>query len=160
MRANKLIVRSGTNSPTPALNLYHALIKWNLIPYETIRKHFVIYSLELYSSSHFIVCTCLKLLISHIYWSVSRYSDWLQAGRPRGRSSSPGSGKNFFFPTSFRPCSGAHSASYPMGIGGSFPWGKATRAWSWPLISYSCRGQENVDLHPHSPIRRHGVVLN
>jgi hypothetical protein len=28
---------------------------------------------------------------------LSRYSDWLQAGRPRGRSSSPGGGKNFHF---------------------------------------------------------------
>jgi hypothetical protein len=27
----------------------------------------------------------------------SRYSDWLQAGRPRGRSSSPGKVKHFLF---------------------------------------------------------------
>jgi hypothetical protein len=31
--------------------------------------------------------------------------------------------------------SGAHLASYTMGIGGSFPGGKAAGAWSWPLIS-------------------------
>jgi hypothetical protein len=31
--------------------------------------------------------------------------------------------------------SGAHPPSYPMGIRGSFPGGKATGAWSWPLIS-------------------------
>jgi hypothetical protein len=33
----------------------------------------------------------------------------------------------------------AHPASYPMGTGGSFPGGKAARAWSWPLISIQCR---------------------
>jgi hypothetical protein len=36
----------------------------------------------------------------------SRYSDWLRAGRQRGRSSSPGKGKNFYFSTMFRPALG------------------------------------------------------
>jgi hypothetical protein len=31
--------------------------------------------------------------------------------------------------------------------GGSFPGGKAAGAWSWPLTSNYCRGQENVDLY-------------
>jgi hypothetical protein len=31
--------------------------------------------------------------------------------------------------------SGAHPASYPMGTRGSFPGGKATGSWSWPLTS-------------------------
>jgi hypothetical protein len=31
--------------------------------------------------------------------------------------------------------SGTHPSSYPMGTGGSFPEGKAARAWSWPLTS-------------------------
>jgi len=31
--------------------------------------------------------------------------------------------------------SGAHPASYPMGIRSSFPWSKAAGAWSWPLTS-------------------------
>jgi len=31
--------------------------------------------------------------------------------------------------------SGAHPASYPLGTGMSFPWGKAAGAWSWPLTS-------------------------
>jgi hypothetical protein len=30
---------------------------------------------------------------------------------------------------------GAHPASYPMSTGGSFPGGKATGLWSWPLTS-------------------------
>jgi len=29
--------------------------------------------------------------------------------------------------------SGAYTASYPMGIGGSFLGNKAAGAWSWPL---------------------------
>jgi hypothetical protein len=36
----------------------------------------------------------------------SRYSDWLRAGRPRGRSSSPGRVKNFLFSTLSRPVLG------------------------------------------------------
>jgi hypothetical protein len=46
--------------------------------------------------------------------------------------------------------SGAHPASYPMGNRGSFPGGKATGAWSWPLTSIYCRGQECVELYLHS----------
>jgi hypothetical protein len=54
-------------------------------------------------------------------------SDWLRDGRPRVLSSSPGRVKNFLG----RPTdTGAHAASYPMGIGGSFPGGKAAGAWS------------------------------
>jgi hypothetical protein len=36
----------------------------------------------------------------------SRYSDWLRAGRPNGRSSSPGRGENFHFSTSSRSALG------------------------------------------------------
>jgi hypothetical protein len=38
-----------------------------------------------------------------------------------------------------------------MGTGDSFPGGKAAGAWSWPLTSKKCRGEENVDLYIHSP---------
>jgi hypothetical protein len=41
--------------------------------------------------------------------------------------------------------------SYPVGTGGSFPRGKAAGAWSWPLTSIWCRGQEWVELYFHSP---------
>jgi hypothetical protein len=37
----------------------------------------------------------------------SLYSVWLQAGRPKGRSSSPDSVKNFLFSTSSRPALGS-----------------------------------------------------
>jgi hypothetical protein len=41
----------------------------------------------------------------------SRYNDWLRAGRPRGRSSSPGGGKNFLSPASSRPALGPPNLS-------------------------------------------------
>jgi molybdopterin biosynthesis enzyme len=63
----------------------------------------------------------------------SQYSDWLQAGRLRGRSSSPSRVKNFLHVAQTR--SGAHPTSYPMDTGGSFSGGKAAGAWSWPLTS-------------------------
>jgi hypothetical protein len=40
----------------------------------------------------------------------SRYSDWLRARRPRGRSSSPGEVKNFLFSMSSRPALGSTQA--------------------------------------------------
>jgi hypothetical protein len=60
---------------------------------------------------------------------------WLRAGRPRGRSSSPGRVKNFIFLHVVQTGSGAHRASYRMCTGGPFPGGKAVGAWSWPLTS-------------------------
>jgi hypothetical protein len=51
----------------------------------------------------------------------SRYSGWQRAWRPKGRSSSTGSG--------------AHPASYLMGNGHSLSGGKATGLWSWLLAS-------------------------
>jgi hypothetical protein len=57
-------------------------------------------------------------------------------------------------------CPGAHPAFHPVGIGSSFPGGKATGAGSWPLTSKQCQGQEYMDLYIHSPIHLRGVVLN
>jgi hypothetical protein len=51
----------------------------------------------------------------------SRYAEWLGAGWPGGRSSSPGKGKTFLTPHVVQTGSGAHSASYPMGTGGFYP---------------------------------------
>jgi hypothetical protein len=66
----------------------------------------------------------------------SRDSDWLRAGRPRGRSSSPCKIKNFLFSTSSRP---ALEPTQPpiqwVPGGGTLPGGKAAGAWSWPLTS-------------------------
>jgi hypothetical protein len=50
--------------------------------------------------------------------------------------------------------------SPPNLLSNGYPGGKAAEAWSWPLTSNYCRGQENVDLYIHTPIHLHGVVLN
>jgi hypothetical protein len=89
----------------------------------------------------------------------SRYSDWLRAGRPRGRSSIFGVVKNVHFSLSCRPALGPTKPPIQW-VPGSFPGGKVAVAWSWPLTSNYCRGQENVDLYMHSLICLHGVVLN
>jgi hypothetical protein len=49
----------------------------------------------------------------------SRYSDWLLAGRLRGRSSSPGRVKNFL--QIVQTASAVHPTSYPMGAGDILP---------------------------------------
>jgi hypothetical protein len=60
----------------------------------------------------------------------SRYSDWLRAGLPRVRSSSPSIVKTFY---SVHTSSTGNPASYPLVTGGSFPRGKASVACNWPL---------------------------
>jgi hypothetical protein len=47
---------------------------------------------------------------------------------------------------------GVHPTSYPMGNGGSFPWGKAAGAWNWPLTSNSNTFTPSICFH--------GVVFN
>jgi hypothetical protein len=64
-----------------------------------------------------------------------RDGDRLRAGRPRGRSSSPGKVKNFLFSTLPRPALGSTQPPIQWVPGGSFPEGKAAGAWSWPLTS-------------------------
>jgi hypothetical protein len=98
-----------------------------------------------------------NLLCDDEFFKRSRYSDWPRAGRPRARNLSPGRGKNFLHIV--QTGSVAHSASCPMGKGGSFPVAKAAGAWSWPLASSYSRDQENMDLYIRPPIRLNGVVL-
>jgi hypothetical protein len=54
----------------------------------------------------------------HLLGKRSRCSDWLRAGRLRGRSSSPG---RVSFLHVVQTGSGAHQASHTKGTGGSFP---------------------------------------
>jgi hypothetical protein len=51
-------------------------------------------------------------------------------------------GQDFSLFHSVQTNSGAHPASYPVGLGGSFPGEKAAETWRWPLTSIYCRGQE------------------
>jgi hypothetical protein len=66
---------------------------------------------------------------------VIRDSDWLRAGRPKGRSSSPGTVKIFLFSTSLRQALEPTQTSHPKGSWSSFPGGKAAEPWSWSLTS-------------------------
>jgi hypothetical protein len=63
----------------------------------------------------------LRFILQFILTSHSRYSDWLQAGRARGRSSGLGRGKIFLFTTLSSPVLGSHPGSYTMGNGDVSP---------------------------------------
>jgi hypothetical protein len=58
---------------------------------------------------------------------------------------------NFSLGHSAQTGSQAHPSSYTMGSGGSFLGDEASGAWSWPLTSVWCRGQEYVELHLYTP---------
>jgi hypothetical protein len=92
-------------------------------------------------------------------WRI-QYSDWLRAGRPRCRSSSPGGGKILLPSTLSRPVLEPTKAFYPMCTVGSFAGGKTIGAWRWLLTSNLCWGLEYVDVYIHSPIHLHDIVLN
>jgi hypothetical protein len=69
-------------------------------------------------------------MLRPVYLQISRYSDWLRVGRQRGRSSSPGTVKNFLFSTSSRSVLGPTQPPIQWVPGGSYP-----GAWRWPLTS-------------------------
>jgi hypothetical protein len=51
----------------------------------------------------------------------NQYSNWLQAGRPRGLSSSPGRVKNYLFSALSRPVLGPTQPSIQWVLGALFP---------------------------------------
>jgi hypothetical protein len=55
---------------------------------------------------------------------IARYSDWLRAGRPWSRSSSPGEGKNFHFSVSSRPVLRSTQPPIQWVTRGNFPGSK------------------------------------
>jgi hypothetical protein len=75
---------------------------------------------------------------------LSRYSDWLRAGRSGDRIPV---GTRFSAPVQTGP--GAHPASSTMGTGSSG--GKAARAWRWPPTPSSSEVKERVELYIYSP---------
>jgi hypothetical protein len=94
------------------------------------------------------IVTGVVLFLFYIRRKCSWYSDWLQGGRPRGRSSSLGRVKNFLFSMSSR-----------LALGSTQP------PTQWVLgalsLGVKCPGrEEDKDLYFHSPIHLHGVVLN
>jgi hypothetical protein len=100
----------------------------------------------------------LKYMYNFKFLLVSRYSDWLRAGRPRGESSSPGRVKNFLFSTSSRPALGStqHSIQWVPGAFSPGVKGQGREAQNSPPTSAEVK--KNVDLYFH--IRLHDVVLN
>ena len=56
---------------------------------------------------------------------------WFSAGSP-----------DFSILRSIQTGSGGNPASYPMGTQNSYLMGRAASAWSWPLTSIKCQGQE------------------
>jgi hypothetical protein len=127
----------------------------------------IIHVLNIVSQS-LILCLCCGLNICRrLCWRRSKSSSFYQdnriilyKGSSGDRSSSPGRVKDFLFFYVVQTGSGVRPTSYPMGTEGTFPGGKVAGAWSWRLISSWCRGQENVHLYIHSPIRLHVVVVN
>jgi hypothetical protein len=75
----------------------------------------------------------------------SWYCDWLRAGLPRGRSSSPGRVKNFHFTMSLRPAAGPTQPLLQLVPGGSFRGGKCTGRGKWNL--HECMSRRFYHLH-------------
>jgi hypothetical protein len=89
---------------------------------------------------------------------MSRYSEWIRAGRPRVGVRVPVGLIVFASPYSpYRLC--GPPSLFTMGIGRSFPRDKVTGPWSWSFTSNWIQGQENVDLYIQSTIRLQGIVL-
>jgi hypothetical protein len=64
----------------------------------------------------------------------------------------PAGAGNFSLHHHIQNGSGAHQVFYPIDTRCSFPGGKAAaEAWSWPLTSIQCRGQECAELYLHYP---------
>jgi hypothetical protein len=66
----------------------------------------------------------------------NRHSDWLRAGRPRGRSSSPARVKNYLFSASFRPAQGSTHPPIQWVLGGG---GSKVGGETIPSRTYSQR---------------------
>jgi hypothetical protein len=82
----------------------------------------------------------------------SRYSDWLRARWPTGRSSSPGRVKNFLFSTSSRPAVGSTIQGLPGAISRGV---KLTTHLQLVPRSRKCSY-----IHLPPPTSLHGIVLN
>jgi hypothetical protein len=111
-----------------------------------------------YFSCFLYFLSCLFFLLSSLLifaWAlIAGYRDWLRAGRPRSRNSSPDREKNFLFSTSSRPALGPTQPLIQWVPGALSPGVKRPRREA--DHSPPCRAQEYVGLY----IRLHGIVLN
>jgi hypothetical protein len=93
------------------------------------------------------------------YWQTgwrSRYSDWLRAGRAKGRSSSPDRVKNVPFSTSSRPTLGPNQPPIQC-IPEAFSWGQIGRGVKLTIhLQLASRPRKRGFLHPlpHTPLWR------
>jgi hypothetical protein len=85
-------------------------------------------------------------IIIHGLMGSSRYSDWLRAERPRGRSSSPGRVKNFLFSTSSSLALGS-TQLLNQWVSGALSRGQSGRGLKLMLRS------RMVELYLHTPHR-------
>jgi hypothetical protein len=67
------------------------------------------------------------------------------------RDSSPGRGWEIFLSPPRPDRLWSPPTCYSLGTRDSFPEGKVAGAWTWPLTSIWCRGQECVELYFRSP---------
>jgi hypothetical protein len=89
----------------------------------------------------------------------SQDSDWLRAGQPRGRSSSPGRVKNFLFSTLSRLAIGSIQPPIQWVLG-AFSLGiKRTGLEADHSPPTSAEVKINMDVYIHSPIRLNGTVV-
>jgi hypothetical protein len=91
--------------------------------------------------------------LSHNSWAgyLSRYSDWLRAGRYGDQFPV---GARFSAPVQ----TGPKVRPYYCTIGiGSFLGLRAAGAWHWPLTHSSAFGHESVELYLYSPYRPYGL---
>jgi hypothetical protein len=100
----------------------------------------------------------LYILFGKEHGERTRYSDWLQDGRLRGRSSSPGRVKNFLFSTSSRPAVGPTQPPIQWVRGALSPGVKRPGREADHLTSFSA-GVKNCGVLTPLPITfsRHSV---
>jgi hypothetical protein len=105
---------------------------------------------ELSSSSIIIIIITSSSSLNGIALDYGLYDRWFESRYRLG----------IFLQHRAQTGSRTHPASYPMGTRGSYPGRKPAGTLTWPLTSIKCRSQECVELHLHSPILFHGVVLS
>jgi hypothetical protein len=91
----------------------------------------------------------------YIKWSRDSSVGIMTGYRLDSLGSIPNSARLFLF-SSVQTDSGAHTASYPMGTGGSFPKGKSGRGLKLTTHLRLVPRSKNMELQLHSPIRLHG----
>jgi hypothetical protein len=127
--------------PIPYCHSYDVIFKsWKHIPNQNPWKYILVTfrTKELlisYISSRRSVCTEWRWSISTpsiMYSNSIKPKIWV---RLNARVCFPAEARHFSLFHNIQTGPGAHPTSYPMGIGGPFPRGKAAGTWNWQLTS-------------------------